>query len=509
MQAAAAAVVDHPPDPAAEILEIDGVSKTYPGVVALDGVSFSVRRGEVMALLGENGAGKSTLIKILSGAVRPDTGTIALDGAPIAPRTPHEAQLLGISTIFQEFNLVGQLSAAENIFLGRERVRSGFVRKSDMRREGERILARIGAAGIDLRRTARELSIAEQQLLEIAKAMAVDARLVIMDEPTATLSESEVGLLFTTIRRLTAAGVTVLYVSHRLEEVFTICNRATVLKDGRLVGTVEIADIKRAELVRMMVGRELTAMFPPRAGRQPGKALLEVEGLSTAGAVRDVSLRVCAGEIVGIAGLVGAGRTELVRALFGAEPVTAGKIRLAGQGYAPASVRDAIRAGVVLAPEDRKQQGLVLGLSVRENATLAILRRLVRAGFLRGRAERALVGDLVRRLRVAAASPEVAVGTLSGGNQQKVVLAKWLGADCRLLILDEPTRGVDVGAKVEIYALLDELARAGKAVLVVSSELPEVLGLCDRVLTMRAGRLTGELRGASATEEAAIELIAG
>jgi ABC-type sugar transport system ATPase subunit len=487
------------------VLRVDSLSKSYPGVRAVQDVSFACRRGEVHALLGENGAGKSTLIKILSGAVERDTGSITLDGQPIAPASPIEAQRAGISTIFQELNIITSLSSVENIFLGREHVWFGTVDRRRMRREAQGLLGSIGAH-IDLDTPVKRLSIAEQQLLEIAKALAVSAKIVIMDEPTAALSEAEVVLLFAVIRKLSASGVTVIYVSHRLEEIFQICDRATVLKDGRFIKTVNVDEVDRVGLVRLMVGRDFDAFFGAAAPAAQN-TVLDVSGLQAPG-VSDVSFSINAGEVVGLAGLVGAGRTELAMALFGAAPRQHARFCLNGREISPNSPRDAIAAGIAFLPEDRKHQGLVLDLPMRFNMSLVVLGRLLRFGLLRLAEERRVVSNLARRLAISAPDLEVPVRRLSGGNQQKVVLAKWLASAFDLIILDEPTRGVDVGAKVEIYTLIHEIAKAGKAVLLISSELPEVIGVSHRILAMKNGRLVAEF-GAGPTEEMVMEAIAG
>lgn len=488
-------------------LEVKGIGKSYPGVRALDGVSFSCRRGSVHALVGENGAGKSTLIRILSGAAAQDEGSLVLDGEPFNPSTPRDAVSAGVSTIYQEFNLIPELSVAENIFLGRERTVRGWLDSATMQRDAAALLERIGAP-IDVRRRVATLSVAQQQLVEIARALAVSARVLIMDEPSATLSEHELTLLYEIVRSLSREGVTILYVSHRMDEIFDLCDTCTVLKDGRAVCTRAVADLDHASLIGLMVGREVDTRFPPRREAHGAPIVLDVRGLTLESGVHDVSFTVRAGEVVGLAGLVGAGRTEVARALFGLGGVTAGSVTLAGRAHRPKSAAEAIEAGVALVPEDRKAQGLVLGLSIRENAMLPTLARVSRFGFVDKRRERSQVDAVCRRLAVSAAGSEVPVGTLSGGNQQKVVFGKWMAHDTILLILDEPTRGVDVGAKAEFYRLIDEIARSGKAVLLISSELPELLGLADRIVVLRDGRVSGELPGRDATEVSVLQLMA-
>lgn len=489
-------------------LEVKGISKAYPGVRALDRIAFSCSRGSVHALVGENGAGKSTLIKILSGATAPDEGELLLDGESYSPASPSEAVTAGVSTIYQEFNLIPGLSVAENIFLGRERIAHGLLDGVSMRRDAQALLARIGAP-IDVRRRVSTLSVAEQQLVEIAKALAVSARVLIMDEPSATLSDHELTLLYNVVRTLSRDGVTILYVSHRMDEIFDLCDTCTIMKDGRSVCTRKVAELDRASMIRLMVGREVDTRFPdPRNCGSQNDIVLDVRALGLEQRVRDVSFNVRAGEIVGLAGLVGAGRTEVARAIFGLDPIVAGEISLSGRAHRPATPAQAIEAGVALVPEDRKAQGLVLGLSIRENAMLPTLANICRWGFVNRRREQVQVASVCQQLAVSASSAEVPVGTLSGGNQQKVVFGKWMAHDYTLLILDEPTRGVDVGAKAEFYRLIDEIARSGKAVLLISSELPELLGMADRIVALRDGVVTGEVSTHDATEESVLQMIA-
>ncbi|WP_322101764.1 sugar ABC transporter ATP-binding protein [Paraburkholderia sp. J41] len=489
-------------------LEVKGISKAYPGVRALDRIAFSCSKGSVHALVGENGAGKSTLIKILSGATAPDEGELLLDGAPYSPGSPSEAVTAGVSTIYQEFNLIPGLSVAENIFLGRERITRGLLDSASMRKEAQALLVRIGAP-IDVRRRVSTLSVAEQQLVEIAKALAVSARVLIMDEPSATLSDHELALLYNVVRTLSRDGVTILYVSHRMDEIFDLCDTCTIMKDGRSVCTRKVGELDRASMIQLMVGREVDTRFPDRRdSSKKADIVLDVKGLRLEQRVREVSFNVRAGEIVGLAGLVGAGRTEVARAIFGLDPIVAGEISFAGRAHRPATPAQAIDAGVALVPEDRKAQGLVLGLSIRENAMLPTLGSICRLGFINRRQEQLRVASVCRQLAVSASSTEVPVGTLSGGNQQKVVFGKWMAHDYMLLILDEPTRGVDVGAKVEFYRLIDEIARSGKAVLLISSELPELLGMVDRIVALRDGVVTGEVPAHGATEESVLQMIA-
>ncbi len=476
---------------AAPLLEMRGIVKSFPGVQALRGVDLDLAAGEVLALLGENGAGKSTLMKVLGGAHRPDAGTLRLDGQPITFRSPHEARAAGISVIHQEFNLVPGLTAVENIFLGQERARAGFVPRAEERRRATELFRRLGAT-IDLDLPCARLPTAAQQLVEIARALAYDARVIVMDEPTAALSDAEAGRLFGIVRDLQARGIAVVYISHRLDEIFALADRVVVLRDGRHVGARPKAGLGRKELIELMVGRELAEEYPRRTSR-PGAVRLAVSGLARGRAVRDVSFQVRAGEILALAGLVGAGRTETLRLIFGADRKDAGEILLDGRPLEIRSPRDAIAAGIGLLTEDRKLQGLMLGRSVRENFSLPNLARLSRLGFMDSRREREAFGHHVAALRIKVPHQDEAARNLSGGNQQKVVLAKWLERDCEVLFFDEPTRGIDVGARHEIYQLMNDLVARGKAIVMASSDLPEVLGMADRILVMHDGRITGEL----------------
>jgi ABC-type sugar transport system ATPase subunit len=483
--------------PAAPLLEMRGIVKSFPGVQALRGVDLDLTAGEVLALLGENGAGKSTLMKVLGGAHRPDAGMLRLDGRPIAFRSPQEARAAGIAVIHQEFNLVPGLTAVENIFLGQERARAGFVDRAAERRRAADLFRRLGAT-IDLDVPCSRLPTAAQQLVEIARALAFEARVIVMDEPTAALSDAEAGRLFEVVRDLKARGIAVVYISHRLDEIFALADRVVVLRDGRHVGERPREGLGRKELIELMVGRELAEEYPRREV-DPGPVRLAVSGLSRGRAVRDVSFQVRAGEILALAGLVGAGRTETLRLVFGADPRDSGEIHLDGRPLEIRSPRDAIAAGIGLLTEDRKLQGLVLGRSVRENFSLPNLARFSQPGlmgflgFMDGRREREAFGRHVAALRIKVPHQDEAARNLSGGNQQKVVLAKWLERDCEVLFFDEPTRGIDVGARHEIYQLMNDLVARGKAIVMVSSDLPEVLGMADRILVMHDGRITGEL----------------
>jgi inositol transport system ATP-binding protein len=491
------------------LLRMTGIGKSFPGVRALDNVAFEVMPGEVHALLGENGAGKSTLLKILSGAQRPDGGTIEFGGEVISPQNPHAAQKLGIVTIYQEFTLAPNMTIAENVFIGREPGPRIFMNWRKMVADTRAITERLG---LSLRpmTVVRDLNVAEQQMVEIARALSMQSRLIVMDEPTSALSSTEVEKLFGIIRGLKAQGLSVVFVTHRLEEVMQICDRYTVLRDGRLVGSGNIAGTTVDGIIRQMVGREVNALFAHREAATPGDVALKVEGLSRRGNTQDatatvldeVGFEVRRGEILGIAGLVGAGRTEVARAIFGADPFDSGRVIVDGAEVNIRSPQDAIRHGIGLVPEDRKQQALFLALAVRPNLSMAAHGHIQRLGmFIDEKAERAMVEEFRRALNIRMAGPEQIVANLSGGNQQKVVLARWLALRPKVLIVDEPTRGIDVGAKVEVHQLLYEMARNGIAVIAISSELPEIMAISDRIVTMREGRVTGETLRDEATEE--------
>jgi len=493
---------DMAPSPAAPLLEVRDIEKSFPGVRALSGVSFEVRAGEVHALLGENGAGKSTLIKIISGVYEPDGGSILIGGRETRFTTPEDAKRAGVATIYQELLLFPELTVAENIFLGHApRAGMGRIDWRAMRARAEALLASLEIDDLAANQVVGALSVGNRQRVEILRALSHDARILIMDEPTAALTESDVTRLFDIVRRLRARGVGIVYISHRLDEIFAIGDRVTVLRDGAYVGARNVADTNASELVQMMVGRRIDNLFP-KTVVPIGAPVLEARDIVRHPMTKSVSLTVRAGEIVGLAGLVGSGRSELAQTLFGITPAESGEIGLMGESVTIHSAESARAKGIAYVPEDRGVQGLVRPMSVLHNFSLAALGGLSRAGFIDRGAERRLAQEGVQRFRVKTSSVEEVAGRLSGGNQQKIVLGKWLANNPKLLILDEPTRGIDVGAKAEIHRLMCELAGAGVAILMISSELPEVLGMSDRVLVMREGRLVAEFDRAQATSEA-------
>ncbi len=503
------------------VLEARGVSKRFPGVLALDGVSLALRPGEVHALVGENGAGKSTLIKVFTGVYQPDVGELRYRGGPAAFGTPLEAQRAGISTIYPEVNLVPMMSVARNLLLGREpRGRLGVIDAAAMYGEAERVLSGYGV-DTDVRRPLRTLGVGAQQMVALARAVSVDARVVIMDEPTSSLEPREVETLFGVIRRLRDSGIAVMYVSHRLDELYRVCDQVTVLRDGRLAHTGPLAELERLRLISLMLGRDqnevrtegLTSFSREHAegderGSGNGAPVVEARGLTRRHVLDGVDVSVKPGEVVGLGGLLGAGRTETAKAIVGALPLDGGQVLVAGAPLRAGSTSAAIRAGVSLLPEDRKAEGIIPTLSVRENIALAALPSMGRAGVVSEAKIDRIVEIFMRRLRIKAASPHQLVSELSGGNQQKVLLARWLAVRPKVLLLDEPTRGIDVGAKAEVQALIDELAREGLGVLLISSDLEELVEGADRILVLREGAVVGELSGDEVTEERIMATIA-
>jgi len=504
-------------EPKRALLEMRGISKTFPGVRALNDVRLAVYPGEVHALMGENGAGKSTLMKILSGAYQADPGgEILVDGKPAHIDGPIAARALGVAVIYQELSLAPNLTVAENIHAGRELRKGGgrwgVVDRAAMERACEEVLGRLGAT-FGPQTIVGELSIAEQQLVEIARAVHTRARILVMDEPTTPLSSRETDRLFKLIRQLRDEGIAIIYISHRMAEIYELSDRVSVLRDGSYVGTLGRTELSAESLVKMMVGRDISGFYrKEHAPYDPGRSVLSVRDVADGGRVRGCSLDLHAGEVLGIAGLVGAGRTELARLIFGAEPRASGEIAIDGQVLPLRTPREAIDAGLVYLTEDRKRQGLFLDMSVLDNINVSVCGRDARFGVLNLARGTKRAGEAIRSLSIRVAHPRVNVGSLSGGNQQKVLLSRLLETRPRVLILDEPTRGVDIGAKSEIYRIINELAKSGVGVIVISSELPEVIGVADRVLVMREGLIAGELGGYSGkpiTQEAIIELATG
>ncbi|SIT73148.1 sugar ABC transporter ATP-binding protein [Edaphobacillus lindanitolerans] len=486
------------------IVEMNHISKHFGGVKALQDVHLNVKRGEIHALIGENGAGKSTLMKILAGAYPKDEGTILIDGAEATTATPRAMLDMGVSVIYQEFMLAPDLTVAENIFI--DHMQQGlFINWKDLKRRAKEQLQKIGFGNIDPGKKVGELSVAYQQIVEICKCLAKDSKVLVFDEPTAVLTHSETEKLLELIVKLKQEGVTILYISHRLEELFAISDKITVLKDGKYVDTVETASITKEQLVTMMVGREIEQLFPER-NAEIGEEILRVENLAAGDLVEDVSFSLRKGEVLGFSGLVGSGRTETMRAIFGADKKSSGKVRYFGEEVNFRSPKQAIRKGIGLLPEDRKTQGLLLKQPIRYNATLVSRQG---NGFINHKKEQQEVRELLARIATKYGSTEDNADSLSGGNQQKVALAKWLAVDTKVIILDEPTRGVDVGAKTEIYRIINELAESGVGVIIISSEMAEIIGVCDRAIVMREGRVTGEVPKENLTENHLIKLAMG
>lgn len=488
-----------------DILSIEGLNKSFPGVQALDDVSFNIKGGTIHALVGENGAGKSTLIKILAGIYRADSGKLMLRGEPIAFKTPHEAQMMGISVVHQEIKLAETLSVAENIFLGNLLyTRLGLVDWRGMRRRAQKMIDSLGI-DIDVDVSVENLTVAQRQIVEICKAINLECEILIMDEPSATLTNRESEILFKIVNRLRAQGLTIIYISHRLEEIFRLADNVTVLRDGKHIDTLPVSRVNRGKLIEMMVGRVLEDEYP-KGAIQIGEPILEVRGLSRKGVLDDISFKVHRGEVLGFSGLVGAGRTELARAILGIDPIDSGEILLRGEPIHNRSFRHAIDLGFGLVSEDRQQQGIVEIFSVRENICMVSIDKILHRGFISRRLERRYAEEYVGRLNIVTPSIDTEVQYLSGGNQQKVVIAKWLMKDSEIIFLDEPTRGIDVGAKAEIYMLINELVKAGKTIIMISSEMPEVIGMSDRIIVMHEGRIVGELSREEATQEKIMSL---
>ena len=485
-----------------------GITKRFPGVVALSDVGFDVAPGSCHAICGENGAGKSTLSSILAGIQAPDAGDLSIDGRPVRFGSPREALAAGVAMVHQELAFCENLSVAENLFLGQLPTRRGFLARRTLHAQATELLRSIGAE-IDPDRAVESLSIAQQQLVQIAAAVGSGARVIIFDEPTSSLGERESEQLFALLGSLRARGVTVLYITHRMPEIFRLCDTVTVLRDGRHVCTEPTAALDEATLVQRMIGRRLELYFPKHQRVAPGAEVLRVEGLSSPGRFSDISFALRAGEVVGMAGLVGAGRSEIARALFGLDPAATGSIQVRGKHAEIRSPDDAMEHGIGLVPEDRKRQGLVLSMLTRENTTLPILDRLARWTIVQRPQEIQAAGAQLERVQVRASYFESPTMTMSGGNQQKVVLAKWLAAQSTILIMDEPTRGVDVGAKAELHAWIDRIAAEGAAVLLISSELPELLNLSRRILVLRAGQLVGEVARDEADQDTLLRMMAG
>lgn len=479
------------------ILTLKNITKEFPGVKALDDVTINIERGTIHGLVGENGAGKSTLIKILAGIYQPNKGEIILDGKPCRFNSPIEARRAGISVVHQEIKLAEPLSVAENMFLGNVQLKNGLVDWKGMRRRAREIVEDLGM-DIDINAQVSSLTVAKKQIVEIMHAINNNSRILIMDEPSAVLTDRELEVMFRIVKQLRDKGITIIYISHRLDEIFGLCSNVSVLRDGRHIDTIPVASVDRQGLINMMVGREMGQEYPKEVGNVGG-TILEVKNLSR-GILRDISFEVKSGEVFGISGLVGAGRTELARAILGIDKPESGEVYVRGKKVHYRTFADAIRDGLGLIPEDRKLQGLVQIMSVKRNTTLVNMKRVLRAGVISSSLEEKLSKEYANKLHVVTPSMETEVQYLSGGNQQKVVIAKWLFQNSEILFLDEPTRGIDVGAKAEIYRLINRMAKEGKTIIMISSEMPELLGMCDRIMVMHEGHKMGELNAAEATQ---------
>lgn len=488
------------------ILEMRDITKTFPGVKALDKVSFSVKQGEIHGLVGENGAGKSTLMKVLNGVLEADSGTMLVDGRPVVFKQTKQAQACGISLIYQEFNLVNTLSVAENIYLGfLQTGKAKLIDWKSVRNDASKLIKRLGF-DFNVKEKVKNLSVAEKQLVEIAKALSVNARIIAMDEPTSSLTKNEIDKLFDIIRNLKENGITIIYISHKLDEIFAICDSVTVLRDGHIIDTKLVQETNHTEIISKMVGRPVEMTYPKRSSAAQAEVVLEARNISCAGFVKDISFSLYKGEILGIAGLVGSGRTELVEAIFGARRLQAGEVLLHGRRVRIRSTADGKKCSIGLITEDRKETGLALHYSLTENVIITNIRKVLKNLFVNKKLTQLDVNRYVQELEIKTPSIRQAVMNLSGGNQQKVVLAKWLFSDVEILIMDEPTRGIDVGSKYEIYLLMNALAEQGKSIIMISSELPEVLGMSDRVIVINAGRKKGELHGAEMNPEAVMSM---
>ena len=487
-----------------KILELRHITKLYPGVVALDDVSLGFSRGEVHAIVGENGAGKSTFIKVITGAIAPTQGTLIFEGKQIEDNTPQKSMALGITAIYQELNLLKHLSVAENIYYNRYRKKRGLIDFRGMEEDAAKVLDRLGVK-IDPKMLVKDLSVGYQQLVEIAKSLSQDVKVMIMDEPSAALTNSELQYLFEIVKTLKQEGMAILYISHRMEEIFQLCDKVSVFRDGHYIKTMDVKDTTQEELIRLMVNRELNDTFPEFIPDR-GEKVLEVQNVCTE-LLKEVSFEAYRGERLGFAGLVGAGRTETARAVYGADKMQKGEIRIKGRSVNIQSPEDAIKHGIALIPEDRKQQGLFLNMSVKDNISFVYAPRITNVlGLINGNKEEEACRQQIEKLTVKTPTMRQLVKNLSGGNQQKVILGKWLLMNCDIIIFDEPTRGIDVGAKQEIYELINELARQGKAVILISSELPELMGMSDRVIVMAEGRISGELKKEQIHQEKILEL---